>query len=148
MKRMAVALLVVLSQPSWGADEPRPWTLHFGGFTHHWRNNEDHNNINLGLGVEYNFDRERSAMIGAYRNSQYRTAEYVYLHYEPFRIGRVRLGALGGVVNHYDADDGRFVVPAMLTATLEIDRFELALVGFPNVRNVDGCVSLQLGYKF
>jgi hypothetical protein len=145
---MGVALLLWFSLPSWGADESRPWTLHFGGFTHHWRNEEDYNNVNLGLGVEYSFSDKSSVMIGAYRNSQYRTAEYLYFHYEPFSIRGVRLGAMGGVVNHYDMDDGRFIASVMLTATVAIGRFEIGLVGFPNVRNVDGCISLQLGYNF
>jgi hypothetical protein len=148
MNRLGVALLLLLSLPSWGVDESRPWTLHFGGFTHHWRNAEDYNNVNLGLGVEYSFSDKSSVMVGAFRNSQYRTAEYLYLHYEPFRIRGIRFGAMGGVVNHYDMDDGRFIASALLTATVAVGRFEVGVVGFPNVRNVDGCISLQLGYNF
>ena len=126
-----------------------PFELHFGGVSHHWRHDDEHNDLNLGLGLEYRFSADLGVIAGYYQNSNHKPSEYALLRYQPLHLGPVQLGGLAGVVNGYDRDDGaRANGAAMLAASVDLERLNVSLVGMPSVgRRVDGCVSLQFGWR-
>ncbi|HYB50341.1 MAG TPA: hypothetical protein VED47_04425 [Burkholderiaceae bacterium] len=124
------------------------WEIHFGGLSHHWRNDDEYNDTNPGLGVEYRPTAETGVIAGFYRNSERRDSEYLFVRYQPFHYGPFHLGAIGGVVNHYDTNNGDFAPAAMVAASVDLGHLEIAVVAAPNVGSSDGCISVQFGLRF
>jgi hypothetical protein len=144
LRRLAFLALIAAAFPCAAED----WVLHLGGVSHHFRSDGSHEDFNPGLGLEYRLSAEWGVLGGAYLNSDSRVSEYAYLRWQPLAIGPVRLGGIGGVVNHYDENGGRVRGAAMLAASIDFERLNVALIGIPNIGNIDGCISLQLGLRF
>ena len=59
----------------------------------------------------------------------------------------MHVGAIGGVVNHYDRNHGGNVATLMMAASWDVGRLNVSLVGMPNTERVDGLASLQFGWR-
>jgi hypothetical protein len=95
---MWIVLIVALLVAPAYADEAKPqddakWEIHVTGISHHWRNDDDDNDINMGLGLEYRFRSDFGVIGGFFHNSNGNIAEYVLLRYQPLRWGPVHVGA-------------------------------------------------------
>jgi len=130
------------------AAEPAPqrelW-VNLGGFSHHFKHNSRYNETNRGLGLEYRWSREWSAMAGSYYNSVRRHTTYAGFTYQPFSLGPLNLGASLGAMDGYPAVSrgGTFFV-ALPMATYEGSRFGFNLGLIPTMHNVQGAIVLQL----
>ena len=120
-----------------------------GMYSEHFQKNQNLNSNNWGLGLEYRFSTVASATIGNYKNSDNGHSNYVGLYYQPFAIGPVKLGIVGGGFNGYQTMNNGGWFPAVLPAlTIEEGRFGANLFVIPTVGDsVHGAVSLQVKIK-
>jgi len=126
------------------------YEVNFGGVTHHFRNDQEHQDLNYGLGFGYNIDKAVGFDVGFYQNSNYTTTKYALVRYQPFEVKGVRLGFLAGVADGYKPfRNGGWFPAALPAASKSFGPVNVTLVGFPSIgKTADGMVSLQLGYTF
>lgn len=123
-------------------------TLNLGGVSHHFRNDKEHNDVNEGIGLEWDASRVVGVAAGGYYNSDSTWSQYVYVRYQPFNIGGTRIGALAGLVTGYKKWGCSICPAGLLAVSHDYGPVTLSLVGFPNIgKAVDGVVSLQIGVK-
>ena len=147
------------------------WHLQVHGFgTKHFsaRNDGRWEENNIGLGVRYEMSNKMSAQIGRYKNSNsidntsfYTT--YGVVDYTPFAVGKISVGAFGGIASGYDEYETRYVngqktlvitkeqiIPvAGLLARWQGDIFNLTTRFAPKVNDTGSAVlSLEIGIKF
>lgn len=65
-----------------------------------------YNNATYGAGAGFDLGPQTSIEAGVYRNSFYKASAYVEFDYLPLSVGRVRIGAGGGVVSGYQRFSG------------------------------------------
>lgn len=120
-----------------------------GMYSEHFQKNQNLNSKNWGLGLEYRFSTVASATIGNYKNSDNGHSNYVGLYYQPFAIGPVKLGVVGGGFNGYQSVNNGGWFPAILPAlTVEGGRFGANLFVIPTVGDrLHGAISLQVKLK-
>jgi len=121
--------------------------VQLGGVSHHFRRDGQHEDVNPGLGLQYRFTPAWGVIAGGYLNSDHHISEYAFGRWQPLSLGAVRLGAIGGLVNHYDHDNGRVRGALLFAASVDLWRVNVSLVGMPSAGNIDGCVSLQFGFR-
>ena len=92
------------------------------------------------------FDKDLSAQVGFYRNSEYRTSAYALAEYTPLHLGPVSLGGFAGVATGYTKP----IVPvAGAVARLQLGRTALALRLAPKSGIGGSAVaSIELAFKF
>jgi hypothetical protein len=149
-----VLIALLLAAPAY-ADEAKPqeeakWEIHVTGISHHWRHDDNDNDINMGLGLEYRFRPDLGVVGGFFHNSNGNIAEYLLLRYQPLHLGPVHVGGLVGTVNHYDVDDGNFIPAVLAAVSVDLGRHaEVSVVTLPSIgHRVDGFISVQLGWRF
>jgi hypothetical protein len=101
-----IALAASQSACAQGAPVDR-WQVNIGGLSYHMPHTP-HNEVNWGVGGEYQWTKSIALQLGAYENSGYRVSKYAFVQYHPFEFTGVRFGLTGGVVDGYPAHDGRF----------------------------------------
>jgi hypothetical protein len=120
-----------------------------GFATYHFDRDRDLNGRNTGLGAEYRFRDDMSATVGRFYNSDRAYSNYAGAIWQPFAIGRVRLGVVAGAFNGYPRmrDGGWF--PALIpVATVEFERVGLNLGFVPSYKDrLYGGFSFQLKFK-
>jgi hypothetical protein len=144
-----VLVLLLLAAPAY-ADEAKDdakWELHVTGISHHWWHDDNDNDINMGLGLEYRFRSDLGVIGGFFHNSNGNIAEYLLLRYQPLHWGPVHVGALVGAVNHYDVDDGNFIPAVLGAVSVDLGRHvQFSVTTLPSIgHRVDGFISVQLG---
>jgi hypothetical protein len=124
------------------------WWITPGALSYHFKNRDQFNQTHPGLGAEYHFASNWSAVGGTYKNSNYRWSQYVGVNWTPYVFGPVKFGATAQVANHYNqARDGKpFPFAAPLIA-YEGERFGVNLYVIPTIRNVTGAAALQFKIK-
>ena len=68
-----------------------------GMYSEHFQKNQNLNGNNWGIGLEYRFSTVASATIGNYKNSDNGHSSYAGIYYQPFALGPVKLGVVGGI---------------------------------------------------
>ena len=100
--------------------------------SYHFDREVKHNEVNPGVFVELNHDY----VVGAYRNSHYRTTVLAARQFHLAQFGSVNVGALAGVCTGYD-----FALPVCASLTVSAHGFTLALI--PPVSTSSGVVGLS-----
>ena len=120
-----------------------------GMYSYHFQKDQNLNNNNWGVGLEYRFNTVASATIGNFKNSDNGHSSYAGIYYQPISIGPVKLGVVGGGFNGYQSTNNGGWFPAVLPAlTVEEGRFGANLFFIPTVGDrVHGAIALQLKVK-
>ena len=124
--------------------------INVGGVSQHFQNAGSMNQQNFGYGMEYQVDRNRYLVLGAYRNSVYDTTRYFGGAWMPLSYGFLKLGAIAGVANGYeDMRNGGFFPVILPVLALEGERVGANFVYIPTIAaKVSGAVAMQLKYRF
>jgi hypothetical protein len=118
--------------------------LNVGGFSRHFDRQANHNENNVGLGLEYRTSSELSFMAGSYHNSVRKNTTYAAVNWQPLSMGSFKLGAAVGLMNGYPAmNRGGTFFAALPMASYEGRRFGVNLGLIPSMKDVDGAVILQ-----
>ena len=132
--------------------EPEPkselW-INPGMYSYHFQKDQNLNNNNWGIGLEYRFNSVASATVGNFKNSDNGHSSYVGVYYQPIAIGPIKLGVVAGGFNGYQSTNNGGWFPAILPAiTVEEGRFGANVFFIPTVGDrVHGAISLQLKVK-
>ena len=132
--------------------EPEPkselW-INPGMYSYHFQKDQNLNNNNWGVGLEYRFNSVASATVGNFKNSDNGHSSYVGVYYQPIAIGPIKLGVVAGGFNGYQSTNNGGWFPAVLPAiTVEEGRFGANVFFIPTVGDlVHGAISLQLKVK-
>jgi len=120
-----------------------------GMYSYHFQKDQNLNNNNWGVGLEYRFNAVASATIGNFKNSDNGHSNYAGVYYQPIAIGPVKLGVVAGGFNGYQSTNNGGWFPAVLPAlTMEEGRFGANLFLIPTVGDrVHGAISLQIKVK-
>jgi hypothetical protein len=121
--------------------------VNVGGFSRHFDRSKDFNETNLGLGVEYRFRSDLSAMAGYHENSIRLRTRYAALNYQPLEIGPLKVGVSVGVMSGYPVvNEGGAFFAALPMVTYEGKRFGINFGVIPNIpsKHVDGAFVVQL----
>jgi len=120
-----------------------------GMYSYHFQKDQNLNNNNLGVGLEYRFNTVASATIGNFKNSDNGHSSYAGIYYQPIAIGPVKLGVVAGGFNGYQSTNNGGWFPAVLPAlTVEEGRFGANIFFIPTVADrVHGAISLQIKVK-
>ena len=132
------------------AGQSKPWDwkdhvwLNLNGKSYHFNRDKGYNERNWGAGVQIFTSENTSWLIGHYQNSFYRPTNYVWYNYQPWRVGNVQLGVMGGLVTGYRARNPNIISgTAALSATIHNDHYLLNFACVPTV----ACVA-SVGFKF
>lgn len=120
-----------------------------GMYSYHFQKDQNLNNNNWGIGLEYRFNTVASATLGDYRNSNNDRSSYLGIYYQPIAIGPVKMGVVAGGFNGYQSTNNGGWFPAVLPAlTIEEGRFGANIFFIPTVGDrVNGAISLQLKFR-
>ena len=142
--------LACLSMPAsaeW--DASRLW-VNAGFYSAHFDTHKGLRNANPGLGFEYKLDDTWSATAGRFINSDNAHSSYVGAYYQPWHLGPVKLGVVGGAFNGYPKAFNGGWFPALIpTASLENGQWGLNVALVPPLKDrLYGAVSFQLKFRF
>jgi hypothetical protein len=132
--------------------DPKPKTevwVNPGFYSYHFQKDQNLNNNNWGVGLEYRFNTVASATIGNFKNSDNGHSSYAGIYYQPIAIGPIKLGVVAGGFNGYQSTNNGGWFPAVLPAiTIEGGRFGANVFFIPTVGDkVHGAISFQLKVK-
>ena len=132
--------------------EPEPkselW-INPGMYSYHFQKDQNLNNNNWGIGLEYRFNSVASVTLGNFKNSDNGHSSYAGIYYQPIAIGPLKVGVVAGGFNGYQSTNNGGWFPALLPAlTIEEGRFGANIFFIPTVGDkVHGAISLQLKIK-
>jgi hypothetical protein len=120
-----------------------------GMYSYHFQKDQNLNNNNWGIGLEYRFNTVASLTVGNFKNSDNGHSSYAGIYYQPIAIGPVKLGVVAGGFNGYQSTNNGGWFPAVLPAlTIEEGRFGVNVFFIPTVGDkVHGAISFQLKVK-
>eukprot|EP01034_Spumella_vulgaris_P033835 gene33835-41741_t len=120
LKAVSLALLCTLGGPAKAEfDASRLW-VNAGFYSAHFDTDKGLRNANPGLGLEYTLDERWSLTAGRFINSNDRNSSYVGAYYQPWQLGPLKLGVVGGAFNGYpNAFNGGWFPALIPTATYE-----------------------------
>lgn len=123
--------------------------INLGMYSYHFQRDQNLNNNNFGIGVEYRFNSIASVTLGNFKNSDNGHSSYVGIYYQPITMGPIKLGAVVGGFNGYQSTNNGGWFPAALPAlTIEEGRLGANLFYIPSVSDrVHGAISLQIKLK-
>jgi hypothetical protein len=120
-----------------------------GFYSYHFQRDKGLNDKNPGLGVEYRFSTVSSLTAGRFYNSDREYSNYLGVYYQPFEIGRVRLGVVAGGFNGYPKmREGGWFLAAIPVLSYEYERVGLNLGIVPTYKDrLYGAFSFQLKFR-
>jgi len=123
--------------------------LNAGFYSYHFQRDKNLNDSNPGLGAEYRFSTVASLTAGRFYNSDRAYSNYAGIYYQPFAIGKVRLGVVAGAFNGYPKmRDGGWFPAAIPVASIEYQRIGLNLAVVPTYKDrLYGALTFQLKLK-
>jgi hypothetical protein len=126
----------------------RLW-VNAGFYSAHFDSDKGLRNANPGLGFEYKLDDTWSATAGRFVNSNNAHSSYAGVYYQPWHLGPVKLGVVGGVFNGYPKAYNGGWFPALIpTATVENGQWGLNVALVPPYKDrLYGALSFQLKYR-
>lgn len=144
------AFAEIIPDHAWNEVKERQFWLNFGGMSQHFKNAGKFNQQNAGFGMEYAIDKERSLVIGEYRNSVHKDTRYIGGAWMPLGYGLVKVGALAGLVDGYPKMRGGGFFPVLLPlVAVETKYVGVNLTVMPSIPGqVSGCVAVQMKYRF
>jgi hypothetical protein len=156
MMPLALGLLLLLPQARaedvFEKIEGKPLSelwMNAGFYSLHFQRDKGLNDKNPGLGVEYRLSTVTTLTAGRFYNSDRAYSNYAGVYYQPFAIGRVRLGAVVGGFNGYPKmRDGGWFLAAIPAASMEFDRVGLNISVVPTYKDrLYGAISFSLRLK-
>ena len=140
--------LALLFAPPVKADEESVW-LTTGEWSRHDHNqscsadgsdcHDKYRQNNTGVGLQIDFDRDVSSVLGWYNNSLRNESVYLGMTYAPIHVGGAKLGVMSAVATGY------YYVPvpiASIYASYEYERYGVNVFWLPDV-----VVAIQLKVK-
>jgi hypothetical protein len=120
-----------------------------GMYSYHFQKDQNLNNNNWGVGLEYRFNTVASVTLGNFKNSDNGHSSYAGIYYQPIAIGPIRLGVVAGGFNGYQSTNNGGWFPAVLPAlTIEDGIFGANIFFIPTLGDrVHGAISLQIKVK-
>ena len=120
-----------------------------GMYSYHFQKDQNLNNNNWGIGLEYRFNTVASVTVGNFKNSDNGHSSYAGLYYQPIAVGPIKIGVVAGGFNGYQSTNNGGWFPAVLPAiTVEEGRLGANIFFIPTVGDkVHGAISLQLKLK-
>lgn len=120
-----------------------------GFYSYHFDRDKDLNDSNPGIGVEYRYSTVASVTAGRFYNSDRRYSNYAGLQYQPFALGKLRLGVVVAAFDGYPKmRDGGWFPAAIPMASYEYQRVGLNIGFVPNYKDrLYGALSFQLRLK-
>jgi hypothetical protein len=150
-KVLLIATFLSVSQATNAGNYPG-W-VSIGAISYHLDRDEPHNEINGGLGLEYQFNLRHSFALLRYENSHYRISNLAYYAWTPIarqnftigplRSGQARLGVLIGAVSGYRSHGSSLSPIALPLMALEWRHIGLNITGLPTVGRADGAIAVQ-----
>ena len=130
-------------------DLAKVW-VNAGFYSAHFDTNKGLRNANPGLGIEYSLDHEWRITAGRFINSDDAHSNYLGAYYQPWHIGDIKLGVVGGAFNGYPkAFNGGWFPAVLPVATWEGRQLGLNVTFVPPMKDrLYGAVSFQLKYRF
>jgi len=124
--------------------------LNAGFYSAHFDTGKGLRNTNPGLGFEYRMNDDWSATAGRFINSDNAHSSYMGAYYQPWRLGPVKLGVVGGAFNGYPkAFNGGWFPAVIPTASMESGHWGLNLAWVPPLKDrLYGALSFQLKFRF
>jgi hypothetical protein len=135
-----------VASPSWA--NGRLWVT-TGFFSHHFSRDENFNERNTGLGIEYALSESSAIAIGHYDNSVRRASTYLHYVYTPLELGPFRIGGAAGLLDGYpQLRGGRFspVVLPVATSTFKLFNYDagINMTYIPTIAgHIKGAVAIQ-----
>lgn len=123
--------------------------LNPGFYSVHFDRSADLNNVNQGLGAEYQVNGDWSLTAGRFLNSERAWSNYVGAYYQPWRFGNARIGAALGAFDGYPrAANGGWFPAAISAATWEFHGLGINVLLVPPIKDrLYGALSFQLKFK-
>jgi hypothetical protein len=145
VNRFLVAMLVVIVLMFILDTHAKADTWGVASVTSYHFDDGNHNQKNLGVGLEQTINEDWSVMAGEYKNSMYRTSVYAGVVWKPLRLGDFHFGFAGGAITGYLSHPVPLAVPTM---SWEHQRIGANLFFAPHVKDAPGVLGLQLKFKF
>ncbi|MFN8917530.1 MAG: hypothetical protein ACK5VU_07790 [Burkholderiales bacterium] len=145
---VTVLLIITSSASAQEAEKSSLW-LNAGGFSWHFEERAQFNEVNPALGFEYHLGSEWMMVSGRYKNSVNRKTSYFGAAYTPLSWNHLRFGVLLGVADGYPKlNQGRWF--GMLTPVViyENGRFGANLIIIPTIsESVKGALAVQFKFR-
>jgi len=121
-----------------------------GFYSAHFDATKGLRNPNPGFGIEFAMDDSLSLTAGRFTNSDNAHSSYLGVYYQPWHIGNIKLGVVGGAFNGYPkAFDGGWFPAVLPVASWESKNLGLNVMLVPPLKDrLYGAVSFQLKYRF
>lgn len=122
-----------------------------GGFySAHFDDNKGLRNANPGVGFEAPLNDTWSLTAGRFINSDNAHSNYVGSYYQPWRVGNIKWGVVGGMFNGYPkAFEGGWFSAVLPVVSMEAEHWGMNVMLVPPLKDrLYGAVSFQLKYRF
>jgi hypothetical protein len=121
-----------------------------GFYSAHFDAQKGLRNANPGIGLEYQLDTAWRLTAGRFINSDNVQSNYLGAYYQPWKVGDLKIGVVGGVFNGYPkAFNGGWFPAVLPVASWESQRFGLNVAFVPPLEDrLYGAVSFQLKFRF
>jgi hypothetical protein len=121
-----------------------------GFYSAHFDTNKGLRNPNPGFGIEYKLSDDLSLTAGGFTNSDNAHSNYLGAYFQPWRLGGVKLGVVGGAFNGYPkALNGGWFPAVLPVASWESKNIGMNVMLVPPLKDrLYGAVSFQLKYRF
>jgi len=142
--------LSALSPAAHAEFEPQRLWLNSGFYSLHFERERGLRDANPGIGAEYRLDERWSLTAGRFLNSDNAHSNYVGAYWQPWQVGAVRLGVVGGAFNGYPRAFGGGWFPAVIpVASWEGQRVGLNVALVPPLQDrLYGALSFQLKFRW
>lgn len=120
--------MIALALISSGCAVDNPHAVWLHAASYHWDREHNYNEVNPGIGIEYQLSRRWSVEAGGFENSSERSSNYIWLGFEVYD-GDIRVKAFNGSADNYDErefEDGRG--KPILGTTMEYDWFRMTTI--------------------
>jgi hypothetical protein len=130
-------------------DSSKVW-FNAGFYSAHFDNGRGLRNANPGWGIEYQLVDAWRVTAGHFINSDNAHSNYMGAYYQPWHLGPIKLGVVGGVFNGYPkAFNGGWFPAVLPVASLESQHVGLNVMLVPPLKDrLYGAVSFQLKFGF
>lgn len=128
---------------------PGMWQFSIGGLSYHMPHDKPYNEVNYGLGIEYQWASDTAFKGGVYKNSFGRTSKYVFTQYHPFEFADLRLGATMGFVDGYPAaNKGNFNFVVLPSFSRQWKHIGINGIVVPPIGKKEGVIFIEFKIPF
>lgn len=139
--------MLCLSNETYAAETDQCW-LSFGGLSQHFSKQDELNQTNYGLGVEYRYAPDWYLVGGTFKNSTYQWSQYVGANWLPLEYSGFKFGVSGQLTNNYRNLNNGGIVPLIIPMmSMQYQRFGANVYLIPTLRNVTGSIAIQFKYQ-